>query len=461
MKQMYEPIIGLEVHVELNTKSKMFCRCSADYFGKEPNTHTCPVCLGLPGALPYINEEAIKKCIQIGLALGCTISEKSSFERKNYFYPDLPKGYQISQYRWPLCTNGQLKMDNGQLIRINRVHQEEDTGKLTHVGNETLIDFNRSGVPLVEIVTEPDFRDVESVRDYAKKLQQLFRYLEVSNADMERGDMRLEANVSIRKIDPSLRGAERRSNLQRNSKIATLIARDDDTLPPYRVELKNINSFRFMVAAIEYEIKRQIAALEDGEKIFQETRGWNVDKKCTYLQRSKEEAHDYRYFPEPDLPELRIKNLELRIKEEMPELPWEKKERFQKQYGLSVSQAVILTESRELANYFEDTVKHGKKHSVDAIQIANFIINKKVDIENVLPTQIIEELKGKKVGIIEDEAELTKLAEQAIKENGKSAADYKAGKEAALQAIIGGVMKLSLGKADVAKLTPILKRLLK
>ena len=230
----YEPVIGLEVHVELNTKSKMFCRCSADYFGKEPNTHTCPVCLGLPGALPYINAQAIDDCIKIGLALNCEISKKSLFERKNYFYPDLAKGYQISQYRWPLCIGGRLQVtgDSGQnvTIRINRVHQEEDTGKLTHKGADTLIDFNRSGVPLVEIVTEPDFRDVEEIRDYAKKLQQLFRYLEVSNADMERGDMRLEANVSVR-----LEG--------------------ESELPNYRVELKNINSFRFMVAAVEYEIK--------------------------------------------------------------------------------------------------------------------------------------------------------------------------------------------------------------
>ena len=436
MNQAYEPVIGLEVHVELNTKSKMFCRCSADYFGKEPNTHTCPVCLGLPGALPYINKAAIEDCIKIGLALNCTISDVSRFERKNYFYPDLAKGYQISQYRWPLCVSGEITLDNGQVIRINRAHQEEDTGKLSHTGGVTLIDFNRSGVPLVEIVTEPDFRDVESVRDYAKKLQQLFRYLGVSNADMERGDMRLEANVSVRPIGTQ-------------------------ELPNYRVELKNINSFRFMVAAIEYEIKRQIAATEKGEKLFQETRGWDVEQKSTFLQRSKEEAHDYRYFPEPDLPELRIKNLESRIKGELPELPWEKRDRFQKQYELSTAQATILTESRELADYFEDTVKHGKEHSIEAIQIANFIINKKINIEEVLPAQVIEELKGKKVGIIEDEAELEKLAKQAIEENQKSAQDYKKGKVVALQAIIGGVMKLSSGKANVSKVKPLLEKLLK
>ncbi|MBI2315394.1 Asp-tRNA(Asn)/Glu-tRNA(Gln) amidotransferase subunit GatB [Candidatus Daviesbacteria bacterium] len=447
MTNKYEPVIGLEIHVELNTKNKMFCRCSADYFGKEPNTHTCPVCLGLPGALPYTNKAAIEACIKIGLALNCFTPSLSRFERKNYFYPDLPKGYQISQYRWPLCVNGYLVLDNGQKIRINRAHQEEDTAKLMHrfgsqkskvkSQNGTQIDFNRSGVPLVEIVTEPDFHNVEAVRDYAKKLQQLFRYLGVSNADMERGDMRLEANVSVR-------------------------PEGSTDLPNYRVELKNINSFRFMVAAIEYEIKRQITALEKGEKISQETRGWDAEQKSTYLQRSKEEAHDYRYFPEPDLPELRIEESRVKsLESSLPELPWIKSKRFEEEYKLTSAQAKILTETKELADYFEQTVEHGKKHGVEAVQIANYIINKKVNIEETLPTQIIEEIKNKKVGIIDNEEELTKLAERAIKDNPKSVADYKAGKIPALQAITGGVMRLSSGKADVAKLRPILEKLLK
>ncbi len=431
----YQPVIGLEVHVELNTKSKMFCRCSADYFGKQPNTHTCPVCLGLPGSLPFINKQAIEDCIKIGLALNCAISDESRFERKNYFYPDLPKGYQISQYRWPLCVNGKLQLDTGKWIKINRAHQEEDTGKLTHRNTETLIDFNRSGVPLVEIVTEPDFRSSDEVRDYAKKLQQIFRYLGVSNADMERGDMRLEANVSVRPVGQS-------------------------QLPPYRVELKNINSFRFMVAAIEYEIKRQIEALEKGEKLLQETRGWNEDKKCTYLQRSKEEAHDYRYFPEPDLPEIRAAGIEYRVSG-MPELPESKRNRFVEDFKLTKAQATILIESRELAQFFETAVEHGKKHEVSAQDVANFIINKKPDVETVLPTQVIEDILGKKSGIVSDEEELKKLASQAIEQNLKAVSDYKSGKESALQVLVGGVMRLSFGKADAQKALGILRDLLK
>ena len=444
----YEPVIGLEVHVELNTKSKMFCSCSADYFGKEPNTHTCPVCLGLPGALPYINKQAIDDCIKIGLALNCQISEKSLFERKNYFYPDLPKGYQISQYRWPLCINGQLIIDNGKVIRINRAHQEEDTGKLTHRGADTLIDFNRSGVPLVEIVTEPDFIDVVQIKDYAKKLQQLFRYLKVSNADMERGDMRLEANISVRPLGQK-------------------------ELPAYRVELKNINSFRFMVAAVEYEIKRQIAAIEKGEKLSQETRGWDEEQKSTYLQRSKEEAHDYRYFPEPDLPQLRIDNGQLSIlKKQIPELPWEKAERYQKEFGIRKIDAGIISEEKKLAEFFEDAVEHGRKHGVDAKQIANFIINTRINIEEVLPAQVVEEIHGRGIGVIGDIGEIEKLAKQAIRENPKAVEDYKQsllssgdeskkGNPNALQVLVGGVMRLSKGKADINKVKQILASLLK
>lgn len=434
----YQPVIGLEVHVELNTKTKMFCKCSADYFGKEPNTHVCPICLGLPGSLPYINQEAINKCIQIGLALNCKVSGKSLFERKNYFYPDLPKGYQISQYRWPLCTNGSLKLEDGRLIRINRVHQEEDTGKLSHPrGGTTLIDFNRSGVPLVEIVTEPDFTDTDQVKDYAKALQQVFRYLGVSNADMEKGDMRLEANVSVKR-------------------------EGEKGLPSYRVELKNINSFNFMVNAVKYEIDRQIKALGTGQKLLQETRGWDEDKKQTYIQRVKEEANDYRYFPEPDLPEIRTQMSDVRkLKNMLPELPWQKQYRFVVEYGIALSNAKILTEARNLADFFEQAVNHGKKHGVEAKDITNYIVNQKIDVESILPTQIVEAIIGKKAGMISDEKQLTKLAQETIFENPAIVESYKKGKLSAIQALVGVVMKKTSGKAHSTKVRVILEELMK
>jgi len=429
----YEPVIGLEVHVELNTKSKMFCRCSADYFGKQPNTHTCPVCLGLPGALPYINEQAIDDCIKIGLALNCQISEKSLFERKNYFYPDLPKGYQISQYRWPLCVIGHLTLEDGQVIRINRAHMEEDTGKLTHQGSETLIDFNRSGVPLVEIVTEPDFTNSSQVKDYAKKLQQIFRYLGVSNADMERGDMRLEANISVR-------------------------PKGQVELPNHRVELKNINSFRFMVAAIEYEIKRQIEALEKGEKLFQETRGWNEDKKCTYVQRSKEDAHDYRYFPEPDLPELFQGTKKVQqLKDSLPELPWDMVERFEK-LGLKKSDAQILAESKELGQFFEAAVEYGKEYDVTSLQIANYLINRRESSMDI--AEVINNIMSRIKGVVTDADVLEIWAKEVLTENPKFVETYKKGKTTVIMALIGAVMKKTAGKADAQKAKEILEKLL-
>lgn len=444
MNDKYETVIGIEVHVELNTNSKMFCGCSADYFGKDPNTHTCPVCLGLPGALPYINKEAIKSCIKIGLALNCDINQDTYFERKNYFYPDLPKGYQISQLVKPVAVNGYLdiEVEEGRVtrIRINRAHQEEDTGKLTHKSSETFVDYNRSSVPLVEIVTEPDFRDAYQVRDYAKKLQQIFRYLGVSNADMERGDMRLEANVSVR-------------------------PRGQKELPPYRVELKNINSFRFMVAAIEYEVKRQIEAIEKGEKLHQETRGYNEVKKETYVQRSKEEAHDYRYFPESDLPAINFDTSELsleEIKDEMPELLASKVERFEQSYGLRHSDALLLTETREVAEFFEQAIKDAEGKDINSTQIANLLINKKkMDIQGMEPKDLVDEILSAKSGLIDSDEEIEKVAKEVVEENPSLVDQYKAGKTTIIQALVGQVMRKTQGKANAQKVLNILENLLK
>src|SRR5665811_680442 len=327
----YKPVIGLEVHIELKTKSKMFCSCSADYFGKKPNSHTCPVCLGLPGALPVPNKTAIEWCLRIGSALNCSLLEFSKFDRKNYFYPDLAKGYQISQYDKPFCKNGEIEINNKK-IGITRVHMEEDTGKLIHASirgeKMSLIDFNRSGVPLVEIVTEPEFENANEVTTYLKKLQQIVRYLNVSNADMDKGDMRLEPNIS-------------------------LIKNGEKSLPKYKVEVKNINSFKFVKKAIEYETKRQLEILKKGEIPVQETRGWDENKQKTTSQRVKEEANDYRYFPEPDIPPLRFEKDYLnKIKNTLLEFADQKTERFTKEYSISKYDAEILTREKTTADFF-------------------------------------------------------------------------------------------------------------
>ncbi|MDO8487638.1 MAG: Asp-tRNA(Asn)/Glu-tRNA(Gln) amidotransferase subunit GatB [Candidatus Curtissbacteria bacterium] len=441
MSQQYNPVIGLEVHVETNTKTKMFCACSDDYFGKEPNTHTCPVCLGLPGALPFTNEEAIEKCMKIGLALNCKVAESSLFERKNYFYPDLAKGYQISQYRWPLCVGGSIEVTgkNGKksTIRINRAHQEEDTGKLTHVEGRTLIDFNRSGVPLVEIVTEPDFTDTEQIRDYAKQLREIFRNLGVSNADMEKGDMRLEANISVRPVGQK-------------------------ELPNYRVELKNINSFRFMVAAVEFEIKRQIEALESGETLHQETRGWNEAKHETYLQRSKEEANDYRYFPEPDLPSLAVdRDLVKKLQEEArAALPQTKVDNLVKTYGISQESAVTMIRQGS-DPFFEELVAKLGQTGISSQIVASMIINKKIDWQDLSTDDVVKQLKAQASQTALSSDQLEKAIDEVIADNEKTAADYKAGKENALQALIGAVMKKTSGRADAKQAAEIIKEKLK
>ena len=385
--------------MELATKSKMFCGCPADHFGKEPNTQTCPVCLGLPGALPVPNKKAVEWTIKLALTLGCKINLESHFDRKNYFYPDLPKGYQITQYEKPFGENGSLNN-----IRIHRVHLEEDTGKLQHDGGETTIDFNRSGVPLVEIVTEPDFRNLEDVDIYLKKLQQIIRYLEISNADMEKGSMRLEPSISLS---------------------------EDGKIPNYRVELKNINSFKFVKKALEYEIERQ-----QKEPHLLETRGWDENKQKTFAQRGKEEAHDYRYFSEPDIPPI---NTSI-FKPELPELPDAKLARFIKQYQLSPSQAELLTRDKSTADSFEELTK--KVNPKDA---ANSLINKRPIIS---PAKAI------------DDKELEKIIQQVLDANPKAREDYKKGKVQVLGFLIGEVAKLN-STLDRIKIIEILKVKLK
>ncbi|KKR02864.1 MAG: Aspartyl/glutamyl-tRNA(Asn/Gln) amidotransferase subunit B [Microgenomates group bacterium GW2011_GWC1_39_12] len=434
MKKIYEPVIGLEVHVELKTNSKMFCGCPADHFGKEPNTQTCPVCLGLPGALPVPNKKAIEWCIKLGLALHCTVPAESKFDRKNYFYPDLPKGYQISQYDKPLCENGWIQI-NDRKIRIRRVHQEEDTGKLQHIEAEgqqvTLVDFNRSGVPLVEIVTEPDFHTIDEVDQYVKQIRRIIRYLDISNADMEKGSMRLEPSISLR-------------------------VSGSDELPNYRVELKNINSFRFVRKAIEFEIKRQSEILDLGETIVQQTRGWNESKQVTLPQREKEEAHDYRYFPEPDIPPMRFTNVFVEgIRKQIPELPDAKKSRFMKTYNMNESVADILIQEKELGEYFEKTVRLSQ---IPPVIIANALVNQSMDIQNVKPEEFINVINKKQQEKQVDTGVVETAIEAVIASNAKAIEDYKKGKVSALMFLIGMVKRELKGKGDATTIEIELKK---
>ncbi len=338
---MYEPVIGLEVHAELLTRSKMFCACPVvGTTSAEPNSAVCPVCAGMPGVLPVVNQRAVELGLRVALALGCQINPISLFARKNYFYPDLPKGYQISQYEDPLAEGGSLWIDSPQgerAVRIRRVHLEEDTGKLSHLRAEngetySLVDLNRAGVPLLEIVSEPDLRSVEEARAYAMNLRSLLRYVGASGGDMEKGAIRFEANVSLRPAGSQELGT--------------------------RVEIKNLNSFRAMERAVAYEIERQTAILESGGRVEQETLGWDESGGSTYSQRSKEEAHDYRYFPEPDLPPLVIEPGWIeQIRASLPELPQARRTRLQREYGLSVGEAQILTAEKAVADYFEQAVR--------------------------------------------------------------------------------------------------------
>jgi aspartyl-tRNA(Asn)/glutamyl-tRNA(Gln) amidotransferase subunit B len=461
----YEIVIGLEVHTQLLTNSKMFCSCSADYASAPPNTHVCPVCLGMPGVLPVINEKAIEYTVMTALALNCTIPEYTKFDRKNYFYPDLMKGYQISQYDAPIGKGGWLTIDSSgdrKRINITRVHLEEDTAKLLHRGDYSLIDVNRSGVPLMEIVSEPEIGCPEDARDYLVKLHNILRYLGVSTANMEEGSFRCDANISIR---PS------------NSK---------ELLP--KVEVKNMNSFKAVYQALAYEAGRQRDVLEEGGKLVQETRGWIEERGITVLQRTKEYAEDYRYFPEPDLPPLVLDRARIEeIRARVPELPEARRDRFMTQYGLSLYDANLLTGSRAMADYFENCVK--LTDSSKAKTISNWLLgdfsrllnatNTGVESVKISPERLAEMLglvdngtisgpaakvvleemfctgrraseiiREKELSQISDAGEIREAVKEVIARNSAAAADYASGKQQALTFIIGQVMKATKGRAS-------------
>lgn len=364
----YQLVCGMEIHAELATESKMFCGCKNDPFGAEkPNIYTCPVCLGLPGALPVANKRAIEWTIQLGLALHCKINLFSKFDRKHYFYPDLPKAYQISQYDLPFCENGYLDTEEGR-VRIRRIHLEEDTGKLQHktVDGEkvSLVDFNRSSVPLVEIVTEPDIHTAVQAKAYAKAIRQLLRFLKIANCDMEQGGMRLEANISLT-TDPTI-------------------------LPDYKVELKNINSFRFMEQAIAYETERQTEILVSGDTPDQETRGWDMNKQETYTQRTKEAAEDYRYFPDPDLPPIEFTQAAIAdLQKDLPELPDAISKRWQETYTIEPKYLTYFLESQEAVAWGDELFSLAKTEKIEPNLVANMLVNKKVSADQQTPAATV------------------------------------------------------------------------
>ena len=468
-----ETVIGLEVHVQLDTQSKIFCGCSTK-FGAEANTQTCPVCLGLPGSLPVLNKKVLEFAIKTGLALNCRIQNFVKFDRKNYFYPDLPKAYQISQFDLPIASKGALEIEVEGIskeIGITRVHLEEDAGKLIHEEGRdvSLVDYNRTGTPLLEIVSEPEMSSLQEAYEYLTRLKLILRYLGVSDCDMEKGSLRCDANASIRK-----KGEE---------KLGT------------KTELKNMNSFKAVKVALEFEINRQKKLFEKGERIVQETLLWDEKKEVTVVMRSKEEAHDYRYFPEPDLVPFIIKEKDIeKIKKTLPEMPAERLKRFKENYGLSAESVDILIEDINLADYFEECFKLYP----EAKSISNWIVGpvlselnlKKVEIKelNLKPkalTELIkvvqegtvsnlaakdvfkemiasnksaaEIIKEKNLTQISDTDKLDSFIEEVIKENEKSVNDYKSGKENALKFLIGQVMRKTKGKANPKLVGDILK----
>lgn len=463
----YETVIGIEVHVELKTNTKIFCSCTTE-FGGEPNHHTCPVCLGLPGTLPVLNKKVVEYAVRAGLALNCEIASFSKFDRKNYYYPDLPKNYQVSQFDLPIARQGYVEIElDGQTKRIgiHHMHMEEDAGKLVHQGNimttpYSLVDYNRGGMPLIEIVSEPDMRSPEEARAYVEKLRAIVQYTGVSDCRMEEGSLRCDVNISVRPVGQQELGT--------------------------KAEIKNLNSFRALQRAAAYEVERQIGVLESGGRVIQETRTWDEAKGITVSMRSKEEAHDYRYFPDPDLVPVVLDNQWIEfIKDSLPELPDQRRSRYVEQYGLPEYDATILTLTKEMSDYFEETIGYYDKPKA----ISNWMMGEMSRLLNVSgtditackikPQQLAELIKlidqgtisgkiakvvfeemfasgkepadvVKEKGLVQisDEGAIASVVEEVIAANPKSVEDFKAGKDKAIGFLVGQVMKATKGKAN-------------
>jgi len=470
----YTPTIGLEIHAELKTNSKMFCGCKNDPDCETPNTNVCPICMGHPGTMPYPNKEAIKHVLKVGLAVGGSFADFTEFDRKNYFYPDIPKGYQISQYKYPLITGGKIKN-----VELTRIHLEEDTAKSAHdTGDYSLVDFNRSSLPLMELVTEPVIHDAKTASDFARELQLILRYLGASEANMEKGQMRVEANISISDSD----------------KLGT------------KVEVKNLNSFKSVEKAIEYEIARHEALLEAGEKIVQETRGFDESTGKTFSQRSKEDAHDYRYFPEPDIPKFFLSEIpdfqEENLRKEMPELPEEKRARYAREYGIKAEDIEVFVQNKSVADFFERAIVNFCSDPECVKLASNYIVSDLMgirkaegrdDMGNLFPSSFgelmlllkegklssrgakdmllllykdggenPEKIAEEKGWILKNDPEALKNALlQVIEKNQKSVEEYRSGKEAALNALIGQAMKETKGSASPQVIKETLISLLK
>ena len=477
MSKQYETVIGLEVHVELATRTKIFCSCSTR-FGGAPNTHTCPVCTGMPGALPVLNKKVVEYAMAVGLAANCKINQLCKFDRKNYFYPDNPQNYQISQLYLPICHDGWVEIETAQgqkkKIGIHEIHMEEDAGKLIHDEWEdcSLVDYNRSGVPLIEIVSEPDMRSADEVIAYLEKLRLMIQYLGASDCKLQEGSMRADVNLSVREAGSSEFGT--------------------------RTEMKNLNSFKAIARAIEGERQRQIELLEDGKAVIQETRRWDDNKESSKPMRSKEDAKDYRYFPDPDLPPVVISDQWIeKVRAAQPELRDEKMERYQNEYGLPAYDASILTESKAMADLFEETVKLCKKPKeasnwlmveamrllkekamepeemgLSAVSLAALIdMVESKEINRTIAKTVFQEMfdqdldprqyvKEHGLGMVADDGALRKAIEQVMEENPQSVADYKSGKTKAMGYLVGQTMKAMKGKADPASVSSMVKEML-